>query len=197
MHNYDSIVHVGAHLCQEKDYYEKICTGDIVWVEADNELFSRAQSQIKNFKRHKIYNYFVTDFTNPNIKMNIFNNDGASNSIYSPTRKMNKYWPELRVSSFQIVKTITLDEIVTFAGLKGRNNLLVLDVQGHELNVLKSGEKKLEHFSKIICEISYVKIYKGAPTAKKIIRYLNSQNFKLKNPNIHFHYDGVFESLQN
>ena len=108
---------------------------------------------------------------------------------------MKKYWPELSVSSSRIVKTITLDDIIAIAELKGRNNLLVLDVQGHELNVLKSGEKKLDHFSKIVCEISYVKIYKGAPTAKTIIKYLNSKNFKLKNPNLDFHYDGIFERL--
>jgi FkbM family methyltransferase len=197
MEKYDNIIHIGAHLCQEMGDYEKVCKGNIVWVEADTELFLRAQALIDNSKRHKIYNYFVTDLKKSKVHINIFNNDGASNSIYSPTRKMKKYWPKLQVLSSQTVRTITLNEIVTLANLSGQNNLLVLDVQGHELNVLKSGETGLKYFSKIICEISYVKLYKGAPTAKFIIRYLENQGFQLLNPNIDFHYDGVFARFKN
>jgi FkbM family methyltransferase len=191
---FDHILHVGAHLCEEAAEYELICVGSIIWIEADSELFFRAQSNLSNFdmSRHQILNYFVTDIGTNKIDLIVFNNDGASSSIYRPSRRMRKHWPNLRAVGKKQVRTQSLDRIVELSGLSGQNNLLVLDVQGHELNVLRSGEKSLVHFSKIVCELSYERIYRKAPLAEEIATYLGLQGFEFRNPNQSFHYDGIF-----
>lgn len=191
---FSSIVHIGAHLCEEIENYLKISTGVIGWAEADPVLAKRALEVIKNANsnRNVLFNFFVSDLKKENVNLKIFNNDGASNSLYPPTRRIKKYWPELRVVGSTSVKTTTLEQIVNQLGLFGQNNLLVLDAQGHELNVLKSGEKSLALFREIRCEVSYEKLYRGAPKADSIIAYLQHHGFKILNANQGFHYEAIF-----
>jgi hypothetical protein len=70
---FDNIVHIGAHLCEEKDDYQSMSNGKILWVEADLQLFLRASQEIKTSKysRQKILNYFVTNLRSSEIKLNI------------------------------------------------------------------------------------------------------------------------------
>lgn len=191
---YSSVIHIGAHLCEEISEYDFIARERIIWVEADPNLYNRATAILTNLsnKNHVIHNYFVTDICEPEIELNIYNNDGASNSIYQPGKKMDKYWPDLGIQGKVKVKTLTLEKIVEMSQLKDDNNLLVLDVQGHELSVLMSGLDILKNFKTIICELSYKEIYKDAPLAGKIIELLQRHNFKLLNPKASFHYDGIF-----
>jgi hypothetical protein len=70
---FDNIVHIGAQLCEEKDDYQSMSNGKILWVEADLQLFLRASQEIKTSKysRQKILNYFVTNLRSSEIKLNI------------------------------------------------------------------------------------------------------------------------------
>ncbi len=195
---FENIVHIGAHLCEEKDDYQTLSDKQIIWVEADPQLFLRASQEIapRQYVRHKLLNYFVTNLQQSEISLNIFNNDGASNSIHKPTNKIKKYWPKLEVIETRNVRTCTLAKIIEETQIVGNNNLLVLDVQGHELNVLKSGKDKLYHFSNIVCELSYVSLYRGSPNARRIEKFLRNEGFILENPRQDFHYDGKFRRIK-
>jgi FkbM family methyltransferase len=62
----------------------------------------------------------------------------------------------------------------------GARNLLKLDVQGYELEVLKSAEALLPRFTWIYVECSYVPLYEGQALADEVCNFLCGRGFKLR-----------------
>jgi FkbM family methyltransferase len=61
----------------------------------------------------------------------------------------------------------------------GRHNLLKIDVQGFELEVLKSAEPLLSQFRWIYAECSSVPLYEGQALADEVIQWLKARRFDL------------------
>ena len=61
----------------------------------------------------------------------------------------------------------------------GRQNLLKIDVQGFELEVLKSAEPLLSRFLWIYAECSSVPLYEGQALADEVIQWLKARSFDL------------------
>ena len=61
----------------------------------------------------------------------------------------------------------------------GRQNLLKIDVQGFELEVLKSAEPLLSQFRWIYAECSSVPLYEGQALADEVIQWLKARRFDL------------------
>jgi FkbM family methyltransferase len=62
----------------------------------------------------------------------------------------------------------------------GTRNLLKIDVQGFELEVLKSAQTLLPQFDWVYAECSYVPLYEGQALADEIIAYLSARHFRLE-----------------
>jgi len=69
-----------------------------------------------------------------------------------------------------------LTDFLGAAGL-GRRNLFKIDVQGFELEVLKSAGPLLPHFNWIYVECSFVPLYEGQALADEVIAFLAGQGF--------------------
>jgi FkbM family methyltransferase len=61
----------------------------------------------------------------------------------------------------------------------GRQNLLKIDVQGFELEVLKSAESLLAQFRWVYAECSSVPLYEGQALAEEVIQWLKERQFDL------------------
>jgi hypothetical protein len=61
----------------------------------------------------------------------------------------------------------------------GERNLLKIDVQGFELEVLKSAETLLPGFRWIYAECSAVALYEGQALADEVIQWLKMRQFDL------------------
>lgn len=60
-----------------------------------------------------------------------------------------------------------------------RPALLKIDVQGSELDVLRSAGEHLTLFDEIYCECSYVQLYDGQALAHEVIAYLSEKGYSL------------------
>ncbi len=56
--------------------------------------------------------------------------------------------------------------------------LVKIDVQGYEDQVIQGGKKVLQMASVIICEVSFVELYKGQPLFSKITQLFNEWGFE-------------------
>ena len=61
----------------------------------------------------------------------------------------------------------------------GMRSLLKIDVQGYELEVLKSAAAFLSRFQWIYVECSYVSLYQGQPLADEVISFVEANGFRL------------------
>jgi FkbM family methyltransferase len=72
----------------------------------------------------------------------------------------------------------TLDDLV--AGTKfAAPQLLKVDVQGHDLEVLKGATKTLRSVDVIIVEVSLIPLHSRAPSVREVIDWLDEQGFQL------------------
>jgi FkbM family methyltransferase len=72
--------------------------------------------------------------------------------------------------------TRTLDEVSLAAGFE-RCDLLKLDVQGHELEVLKGGLRLLRSAPLALLEVSFVQVNVGAPIFHEVVQFMAQQGF--------------------
>lgn len=103
--------------------------------------------------------------------------DDSSSLLAPGKRQQEAYGVDL--SSTQIVDVARLEDVIKPGELVGPV-LLKLDVQGGELNVLKGAVELLSLVDAIYCEVSFVELYEGQPTAGEIISFLHAHGFSLR-----------------
>jgi FkbM family methyltransferase len=74
--------------------------------------------------------------------------------------------------------TKTLDGLVAGTPFE-RAELLKVDVQGHDLDVLKGGERTLSSARALIVELSLIRLHSNAPELRTAIDWLDDRGFRL------------------
>jgi FkbM family methyltransferase len=111
------------------------------------------------------------------IAMNISARDDSS-SLLPITSTQTVNYPGTGTVATRMVAIGPLSDFVQQSDL-GARNLMKIDVQGYELEVLKSADALLQCFDWIYVECSYVALYEGQPLAQEIMDYLAGQGFNL------------------
>lgn len=200
----DLVVHVGAHLAEELTVYEAIGARTVVWIEGDPDLFQRMLTALDRPSSavHIPVCALVSSQDNKAMQLIRYSNDGASNSVYEPTELLTHRWPGLSTTG-EPVKTVssTLTTILRAASIDPSNyptSLLLLDVQGHELAVLKGiGDELLRQFSYVRCEVSEFEIYAGGATTSDIDNYLRQRGYVPITERPDFHGDILYRNDQS
>jgi FkbM family methyltransferase len=111
------------------------------------------------------------------IAMNVSGHDDAS-SLLPISKIQTDNFPGTGAVSTRPVAVRPMSDFMQPSEM-GTRNLLKIDVQGFELEVLKSGENVLPQFDWIYAECSFVPLYEGQALADEIIVYLEARGFRL------------------
>jgi FkbM family methyltransferase len=162
--NVRGVIHVGAHYGQEyEDYINNFGEGiKTHWFEPLEEPYTKLVDKLSYDSNAKTYKIALSE-ERGNAKIHVDSgNEGQSSSLLKPV--MHK----------EIFSHITFErtEEVEVARLDDFNisdcNVLVLDVQGNELAVLKGGLKTLESIDYVFTEFNTVEMYEGCPSLEDI-----------------------------
>jgi FkbM family methyltransferase len=175
-------IHVGAHFGEERADYEALGLAEVLWVEASRtdygELVARLAVRSGAATRHSTVNAFVADTSGQTVRLRRFSNEGASSSIYAATPLFKHYWPSVEDTGIsEEVVTTTLDDIAIETGF-AKPDLLVVDVQGAELLVLKGGQTVLGQVKAVIVEVSRGRFYEGGVLYPELRDYLLARGFR-------------------
>ena len=99
-----------------------------------------------------------------------------SSSVLKPilTKNRNYITNEIKKTSIK-----RLDELPNFKNIE-RPSVMKLDVQGYEFEVLKGAENILDYIDYVITEVSFMEVYENQTNANKLIKFLKSKSFKIK-----------------
>jgi FkbM family methyltransferase len=111
------------------------------------------------------------------MTMNISARDDSS-SLLPISRAQIDNFPGTGAIATRAVRVGPLSDFVQPSAL-GERNLLKIDVQGFELEVLKSAETLLPQFDWVYAECSFVPLYEGQALAAEIIGWLDARGFRL------------------
>ena len=174
--NVKGIVHIGAHICEEKIDYNKagITDDNIVWIEGNPNLVRQINMKNKNIK---ILNYLVSDKNDELVSFNISNNRQSSSILELGSHK--KHHPSVYYTQKIKMKTKTLKTIYEENNLeKNFANFLNIDIQGAELLALKGMGELLNNFDYLYLEVNKEEVYKNCGLVTDIDTFLEKWNFK-------------------
>lgn len=198
-----TVVHAGAHRGQEAWFYDALGASIVAWIEADPENFGYLEQHIRAFHRADLQQIPIlaclSDVSGREVELVRYSNDGASNSIAPETPLFVEMWPGIRPTGETLhLRTVTLRDVCKEIHLEdtGRPRLMVIDVQGHELEVLRGvGIELLALFDFIQVEVSVTPIYEGA-TAAQVEEFLQLNGFRCLNRLTEDHGDLIFARLE-
>ena len=108
--------------------------------------------------------------------MHISGRDDSSSLLpISDLQQVN--FPGTQSVGIRQVPTGPLSDYVE-SGEMGRHSLLKIDVQGFELEVLKSAESLLPRFRWVYAECSFAPLYEGQALAGEVIAWLEARRFR-------------------
>jgi FkbM family methyltransferase len=172
------VIHAGASLCQERDEYELAGFSPIIWLEALSAVTEQSRALLKEYPGQDIHNVTLWSRSGLLKSLNVASNDGQSSSLYR--MKLHRYVHSTVVESHvETHLTSTLDEFLTQLGISGTNSLLVLDLQGAELEVLRGSAKALRNTIAVFTEVALVEMDAGQPLFADVHSFMQLSDFVL------------------
>jgi len=167
------VIHVGAHLGEEREYYEEGNMVPVTWVEAHPALVKRMKSFLKE-PNHIVINMLLWSESDVLLKMNVASNSQSSSIL--PLAEHKKFYPNVEYKSYIEMPTSTLDDLID-AGHKCE--MLVLDLQGAELEVLKglTGER-WKNIKWVYTEVYKKDLYLDCAKIREVDRFLAKKGFR-------------------
>lgn len=177
--NIKGVLHLGAHLLEEKSDYDRFNIKDVIWVEGNPNLYNIDIETLKNSPNHKIYNCIISDEDNVDVEFKITNN-GQSSSILD-LDKHKKYYPHIVIVDKFNGKTKTLKTLINENNIDiTKYNFLNIDLQGVELRAIKGLGELLTNIDYIYTEVNCASVYKDNDLIDDIDSYLKQYGFLRK-----------------
>lgn len=182
----DLVVHIGAHFAEDAGFYEECGARTVLWVEADPDTFIGLQQALAlrpPGTRHLAENALVSAASGQEMTFNRFTGDGASSSVYGSTAVYRARFPgSQETGEVLALRSRSLPEILAAHQIRpeeAQRPMLVVDVQGHELEVLRGLGDGLRAFAQCKCEVSRVPMYEGGAQFAQIDAHMRAQGFRL------------------
>ena len=169
------ILHIGACRLEEKGWYnsEGISDDKIVWIEANSDI---AASEQRKHRTAKIISCAIGNEDKDDVILHVSNNEQSSSILDLETHKRahpHVHYTRDLVTRMRRIKTLVDDGEFQVDGL----NFLNMDVQGYELEVLKSFDDLLTGFSYIYTEVNRDELYKNCARLHELDEFLKDKGF--------------------
>lgn len=164
------VIHVGAHFGQEHHDYKAAGIRQVLFIEPCSKAFKVLQDTFANTPGVHLCNSACgEDFAI--AEMNVERaNLGMSNSLLKPVKHLDQY-PSIVFTDTEEVVIQPLDNITREYNTRG--NLLVMDVQGYELEVLKGATQTLKQIDYIYTEVNRDEVYENCARVEQLDAFLS------------------------
>jgi FkbM family methyltransferase len=175
------IIHIGANDGKEIAWYVTKNYRPILAFEPHPEAFAELK---KHYWNHALLWNLALGSENDNLELFIpEDNDTEKSSKYKAIPTKGHDWTNINIGSSIKVPVLRFDAWIHKGGMDlSPFNVVVIDVQGMELEVLEGFGIYLDKFEFLAVECSRVPVYDGEPSAQNVINWLNKRNFMAISP---------------
>lgn len=173
--NISGVLHVGAHLMEEKEVYDELGINLQVWIEADPETFQKILPL--QTETCKVLNYVISEEVEKEVIFHRTNNRQSSSILN--LKKHKQYHPTV-FTEFEIpLKTETLRHLIEDKKIPfSQINFINLDIQGVELQALKGLGYFLSKIDYIYTEVNTGEVYEGNSLLSDLDLFLEKEGFQ-------------------
>lgn len=175
-----TVVHVGAHAGEEVDAYRAHGATRIVLVEANPTSCKLLDERFGDAPDVELVHAAATDHDGVASLMLHANARGETESAsLLPMKELSRLVPTLETHETVDVPACTLDTLLEQAGVEpAAIGLLVLDVQGAELQVLRGAGSALEGIRAVLTEVALIDLYAGAAREDEVAQAMREAGFR-------------------
>jgi len=171
------VIHVGAHLGEERDIYAKRDLS-VFWVEPDPELLPQLEKAIAGYPKQRASRDLLMDADGRKYEFHISSNNGESSSVLEIAGHKEMWANVSYVKTIPLIST-TLSALVKRAKLDmSQYDSLVMDTQGSELHILKGAVDILDRFKFIKTEVADFELYKDCCRLSDMDQFLAQHHFR-------------------
>lgn len=184
------ILHIGASTGEEAPEYHRLNL-PVLWIEADPETFEGLKVRLKRFPDQKAVNILLSD-RDAEVDFFVTDNSGLSSSVHPLTSKGRQNFNIKNIQS----KRLSANRMDSIKNIDfGVHDFWIIDVQGHELQVLKGAELTLKHAKWILIEISTLVFYENQSVFHEVHKWLVNQGFVLLYKPNSTHCEALYKRL--
>lgn len=170
------VLHLGAHLAEEAETYEKLGIRKVIWVEGNGDNIPLIHKAVDPYG-HYVIEALISD-TQGEALFHITNYDSMSSSLLD-FGTHTKFSPDTVFVEHRVLETTTVDALRSlhhgsvFSGV----NMMNLDLQGAELLALKGARRMLREIDYIYTEVNQDEVYKDCAQVNELDDYLREWHF--------------------
>ena len=171
----NGVLHIGAHLCEELTMYQSIGidSGKIDWIEANPDLV-----KVMRDRGIPVHHAAVSD-KEETVEFKITNNGQSSSLLDFGTHAKSYGW--CRVIKTIPVHTQTLENVIKLNKIPiTERNFWNLDIQGVELNALRSAGDFIDSADAIYSEVNTQEVYLKCGLLTEMDVFLETKGFERK-----------------
>jgi FkbM family methyltransferase len=171
------IIHIGAHLMEERNDYKSQGLHNTIWVEANSKVYSNIEFVNNEQNNERVFNYAISDEDNKLYEFNITNNGQSSSILKLDKHKIHH--PQIHVNDVINVYSKRMDSLLSENDININDyDFLNIDIQGAELLALKGFGDLLNNIKYIYTEINTNTLYEDCALVSEIDEYLAKYGFK-------------------
>ena len=182
------LIDVGGNNGQFSYIFHKVFKlKELIIFEPNPSLIKNINKNLKNVKKLLVFNKALS-IKKGTLNFNFYK-DSQLNSLHSSSKFRNSLFPEkTSLLKKTYIDVDVLDNFITpDTKYKLKNTLLKIDVQGHEINILKGFKKHLKLCRWILLEVSFDELYQEQSDVNELIKFLSKNNFAF-NRIINYHF---------
>lgn len=173
------IIHIGAHLLEERNSYLNLGINNILWIEANPLIYDKIKGLTTNNSTgiERVFNLTVSNVDGKEYIFNITDNSQSSSIL--ELEKHLSYYPDIHVIDKITTHSIRMDTFLNSLHDVDVSyfDFLNLDIQGAELLAIEGFGELINNFKYIYTEINTDYIYKNCALIHEIDNYLLKYNF--------------------
>mgnify|MGYP006075590699 CR=1 FL=1 len=165
------ILHVGANNGDTSPLYEAHSHVRVFAIEPVREIFKQLESKVSGLANVRAINVAI-GLDQGHREINVASNGGQSTSFLEPWRH-RQLQPRVAFERKEKVRVERLESV----GLDESINFWIIDTQGTELEVLKSGSRQLDFADFIYLEVNRGETYRNCTRVQELDSYLGEHGF--------------------
>ena len=167
------ILHIGGHSGQEAEYYSRF-SFPVIWIEGNPNIYPELKAKAEQFGQHAIQ-ALITEVDGAKIPFYLTSNNSESASLF-PLQDGNS-WTSLYNTDTIYLEGRRLDSIFSSQDLN-QHNFWVIDVQGAELQVIRSAEELMRKCCRYaLIEVSSTDFYSGGAKWHEVLSQMRKMGF--------------------
>jgi len=172
------VIHVGAAGGGEYHRYAAYSITDQIFIEPQPESYERLLRRVAGVPGVRTFRTACGNITGTAKMTLLEGNNSCSSSLLRPKRHLDLH-PEYPVCGEIEVPLVRLDDLLASNGIRlGTFNLLVVDVQGYELEVLKGGKAAVGAMDYVVPEVNREEIYESCALVEEVDAWLTRAGFR-------------------